>query len=176
MKHTRLLASAAAVAIASVACAEFHFADTVQIYGSAWNGDTSGTTWGGSFDLGTSADFEDQVFGSPFFVLADSQVVSPNVVTFTFDYHLFAPADFNFHSITIAGLKNDLTIDDVAANFGDISTNGNDVFWSGTGAMLNGGNGGNYVLELTVYQAVPTPGALAVLGVAGLVGARRRRV
>lgn len=174
MKHTRILASAAAVAIASVACAEFHYADTVGISGAAYS-DFSGTTWGGGFDLGTSADFVDQTYGAPFYVMVNSQVVSPNVVTFTFDFSLFAPADFPFHSISIYGLKSDLTIDDVAANFGDVSTNGNDVFWEGTGAMLNGAGDGDYVLELTVYQAVPAPGVLAVLGVAGLVGARRRR-
>jgi MYXO-CTERM domain-containing protein len=38
-----------------------------------------------------------------------------------------------------------------------------------------GGEGGNLYANSFLVTAVPAPGAIALLGVAGLVGARRRR-
>jgi hypothetical protein len=45
------------------------------------------------------------------------------------------------------------------------------LYVSGAG----GGDGGNMYANSFLVTAVPAPGALALLGVAGIVGARRRR-
>lgn len=55
----------------------------------------------------------------------------------------------------------------VAGAFGTKS--GWDGSWSGDGAI------GNYLMTVTGVSGVPGPGALALLGAAGLIGRRRRR-
>lgn len=169
-----LLASAAVVAVAN---AEFAIDNHVSVSGTAFGNDgLISTTYGGGHLLGSGSQFIDDVYGPNFFVIVTSNVVSSTMVTFSFDFSNWTPYDYPQNAIDIYGLKSDLSIFQVTSSAGTVITDGNDVHWYGTGAEITGppeGNG-SYKLLITVEQ-VPAPGALALLGMAGLAGTRRRR-
>ncbi len=81
-------------------------------------------------------------------------------------------------SVTIRGFKNSL---EVASTIVNLTSSTQNVSLSGGFAdidtfSLQASAGGNYYyLSTFTYSIVPAPGAMALLGAAGLVGSRRRR-
>lgn len=178
MKHRTFIASVlAAATVAGLANAEFFNNDQVNVRGTAFGNDgLPSTTWGGGYMLGNMGSFQDDVFGPAFYVVVNSNVISSTLVEFSFDFSHWTPSDYPNHAIEILGLKADLSIALATASQGIVVTDGNNVYWQGVGSDLTGppeGNG-DYKLVITVEQ-VPGPGALALLGAAGMVGGRRRR-
>ena len=180
MKSTRSLCTlaclAATAAIATAAHAEFVVGDLVSVSGTA-GPELGGTSWGtqdgqGAHALGGSNVYWDATFGNPVFLTVgvSSLVNNGGSVTFTIDFSAFQSSDFTLCTVDILGLKQDGTLDLVTASQGMSSTDGNNVHWMGSGADLSEDS----TLLITVRQG-PAPGALALLGAAGLAGARRRR-
>jgi MYXO-CTERM domain-containing protein len=170
---TVFLASTALVAAAN---ADFAAGNFVAIDGTAFGNDgLISTTYGGSHQLGGGSQFADNVYGPQLFVTVTSNVVSSTMVTFSFDFSNWTPADYPQNGINIIGLKSDLSVYQVTSSAGTAITDGNDVHWEGSGAEITGSPAGNgsYKLLITVTQ-VPAPGAVALLGMAGLVRGRRR--
>jgi hypothetical protein len=80
-------------------------------------------------------------------------------------------SDYSHYTIDIFGLKDDGSILGASGNFGTFTTDGNALHWEASGSAVSTIG----VLSFKVFQA-PAPGAIAVLGLAGLAaGARRRR-
>ncbi|HRQ76430.1 MAG TPA: hypothetical protein PK098_10980 [Phycisphaerales bacterium] len=144
-----------------------------------------GTFWGsavqGDHAFGGTSVYNDPFFPS-FFVTVTSGVIPPDQLPqgkkfggyFEINFTNFAPGDFTNHSIVIGPLKqpgqpnhiNFVGLDGV----GNVGTDGYNIVWEGLGAAL----AQSPVVFIYWFQ-VPAPGALALLGVAGLVGVRRRR-
>jgi MYXO-CTERM domain-containing protein len=167
----------AAAALTASTQAEFVDGFQLDIAGTAFGSDgNAATTWGGAYQLGTAASYVDNLYGPPFQINVSSDVISSTVVVFSFDFSQWAPQDFPMHALDLYDLKTDLSIFDVSASAGTVVTDGNDVHWQGSGADITGAPAGNgsYKLLITVTQ-VPAPGALALLGFAGVVCKRRRR-
>lgn len=173
MKTCTVFAAVAAASIAGFAAADFVEGASVAISGVA-GPEFGGTFWGtdadqGTHTLGGVSNYWDPFFPS-FAISVSSSVESPYSVTFQIDFSEFAPGDYSEHELVISGLKSDGSIAGVAGNSNGFSTDGNTIFWSGTGAELASLG----TLSFKVFQ-VPAPGALALLGLAGLTRARRRR-
>ena len=90
------------------------------------------------------------------------------------DYTVLAPG---FYYLAIAGVGSNAIADDGSLIWPDLDTAGSTVFgnerildnWGGQGAV------GEYHIKLhAVNGFVPSPGAIALLGIAGLVKRRRR--
>lgn len=170
MRQFFAAAAVAAIAFTGAASADFFEGQGVAINGTA--GPQFATAWGtaegqGLHNLGGFTQYFDPFFTQ--FTIDVSSTVNVGSVSFLISFSDFAPGDFSTHTVDILGLKADGTIEKVISNLGNISTNGNDVSWIGTGAEL----ALEPDLEITVFQ-IPTPGALALIGVAGLVARRRR--
>jgi MYXO-CTERM domain-containing protein len=177
MVTSRLLVPAIAAALcAAAANAELIPGAPLSVSGTA-GPEFGGTTWGTSAGqgvhlLGGSNTYWDATFGNPVLLTVgvSSTINNPYSATFYFNFGDFQPSDFTQLTIDIVGLKSDGSIDGVASSQGVAITDGNAVHWSGFGGEVSEGG----ILWITVSQ-VPAPGALALLGVAGLVGGRRRR-
>jgi len=164
----------AAAAVAAAANADFYDGQEVFVSGFASSSVFGNTSWGyaagqGAYTLNQFDAFYDAVYGPDYEILMISEVNDPNSVTFVINYTSFFPADYEFHSLEIVGLKNDGSILGVQGNSTGFATDGNVVTWQGTGAELAGLG----ELVFKVYQ-VPAPGAVALLGLAGLARNRRR--
>lgn len=181
MKNHIALAALLASAAAAAATAEFFPGQPVGIVGTASassNPNIQDTTWGtgqsdgqGSHQLGGQSQYWDSVYGPTLPVFVTSTVNSPFSVTFIIDFTQFVASDYSHYTIDIYGLKSDATIQGATGNFGTFTTDGNSLHWEGSGADVAAIG----VLGFKVFQA-PAPGAIAVLGLAGLAaGARRRR-
>lgn len=175
MKTRLTLASMlAAAAVAAAANADFYDGQEVAVSGFAYSATIGNTSWGavagqGLYDLGYTGNFFDSVFGEDYPVIVNSTVNNPYSVSFSIDFSAFFPGDFDLHEIEIVGLKSDGSILGVQGNSQGFSTDGNTVFWSGSGAELASLGS----LDFKVFQ-VPAPGAVALLGLAGLARSRRR--
>ncbi|MFO0783326.1 MAG: hypothetical protein U0636_06550 [Phycisphaerales bacterium] len=178
MKTCTLIASTlAAAAIAAAADADFAVGNQVAINASFGPGagndlGTFGTFAGqGYHSLGGQSTYWD-TNDAPFAytVNVTSTVVNQWSVMFSMDFSNFAPAYYSNYTIDIVGLKTDGSLLGVQGNSNGFNTDGNSVTWSGTGAELQGLGS----LTFKVYQT-PAPGALALVGMAGVVGSRRRR-
>jgi len=166
-------AVAASLAVAGAANAEFFPGQPVAINGAA-GPQFGGTSWGtwkdqGLHNLGGNSQYFDATFGPILPVFVNSSFINAQTISFEFDFGGFFPGDFDFHAIDILGLKQDGSIIEVTASQGIVQTNGNDVHWDGSGSGL----ANEPDLKITVVQ-IPAPGALALLGVAGLAARRRR--
>jgi len=176
MKTRLTLASIlAAAAVAAAANAEFYDGQEIAVSGFAYSsGPVGNTSWGfaagqGTYDLGYTGNFFDSVYGPTYPVVVNSTVNNPYSVTFSIDFTGFFPGDFDLHVIEIVGLKSDFSIIGVQGNSQGFQTDGNNVVWQGSGAELASLG----VLSFKVFQ-VPAPGAVALLGLAGLARNRRR--
>jgi MYXO-CTERM domain-containing protein len=179
MKKRTFIATAvlASAGLMTVAHGDFAVGNRLNVYGTAYGNDgLISTTYGGRHLLGSGSQFSDDVYGPSLFVIVTSTVVSSTMVSFSFDFSNWTPSDYPQHGINIIGLKSDLSLYQVTSSAGTAITDGNDVHWSGTGAEITGPpmGSGDYKLVITVTQ-VPAPGALALLGLAGTLGGRRRR-
>lgn len=183
MKTRFTLAALAATAVAGMAQAEFADGNLVAVTGLAVgspNPDIQDTGWGTAFDqgmhaLGGNSNYWDTVYGTGLPVFVSSTVVNPYSVIFTIDFTQFVASDYTQYSFVITGLKSDGSIIGVAGGAtggtNGFTTDGNSVNWNGTyGDLADSG----FIMTFKVYQA-PAPGALALLGLVGAAGARRRR-
>ncbi len=175
MKNRLALAAALAAAAASVANAEFAVGNEVSVSGWASGGNAGSTTWGtvagqGLHDLGFQTTFWDSVWGPNYPVIVTSTVVNPWSVEFNINFTGFFPADFAEHEIVISGLKYDDSIMGVQGNSNGFQLTDTGVAWFGSGAELSLLG----TLSFKVVQ-VPAPGAIALVGLAGLASGRRRR-
>lgn len=174
MKNALSMSVAAAVVACagSAAMADFFVGQPVSVTGT-WAG---GSGWGtgsqqGPHLLGGTTTFEDDTFpGQGYFVDVSSQVQGLNLLTMSIDLTAFLPGGFGM-TIVVDHLKTDGTIQTVTCNFGTVTVNpdGNGFTWMGgpTYPVPN-------VITFDIIQS-PTPGAAAVLGLGGLMAARRRR-
>lgn len=178
MKTCTLIASAlAAAAIAAAANADFAVGNQVSINGAFGPGlgndyGTFGTAAGqGTHSLGGQSTYWD-TNDSPlhYTVEVTSTVVNQWSVIFSMDFTNFEPAYYSNYTIDIVGLKSDGSLLGVQGNSTGFSTDGNSIHWQGTGTELQGLGS----LTFKVYQT-PAPGALALVGMAGVFGSRRRR-
>jgi hypothetical protein len=167
-----------AIALAAGAGADFYKDQAVSVNGFAGlssDPKIEDTAWGTWVDQGMhyldgQSTFWDNIYGPGYPVYVESEITSPYSVNFTFDFSGFVASDYSYYTINIFGLKVDGTLSYVTVNQGVAGTDGNGVSWQGSGAELSQ----NPILQMTIYQ-VPAPGALALLGAAGLARSRRRR-
>ena len=131
------------------------------------------TTWGSAYEglyvFGATTTYTDPLF-SPATVDVSSGSLAGGGF-FSVDFTNFAPGDFP--NLTFrADLKEDGTIAEViqTGGPGSWSTDGNSVFWEGTGADVLG----SPVISMEFIQ-IPAPGAIGLLVAFGAVGCRRRR-
>ncbi len=166
----------AAAALAAAANAEFAVGDTVLIQGVA--GPEGGYTyWGWNtanvpHSLGTSNQIYLDTTNPNNFVSVTSWITNAgSTVNFSFDFSHYLPGNFTLHALEIDGLKPDGSPISVTASQGTAHIGAaNKVRWDGSGASL----AQDPKLLLSVTN-VPAPGALALIGAAGIIGARRRR-
>lgn len=167
-------AAVAALALGAVAQAEFFNGQPIAIDGSA-GPEFGGTTWGTWADEGTHAIGGESTFfdinAPTHTVVVQSSIIQPGHLSIILDFSDFNPGDFSFHTIDFHGLKQDGSIIGASGQFGSFAVidDGNGVSW-----LLFGENlAANPVVKINIFQ-IPAPGALALLGVAGLTSRRRR--
>lgn len=169
----------AAGTLAATASADFFGQTPCEVTGMCFSTQLETVTWGsgagqGSHFLNSSSTYWDDVYGSndpltlPVFV--SSQINDQWSLSFDIDFTQFHAEDFQWMTIDISRLKTDGSLLGAQGNSTGFSTDGYIIHWEGTGAELAQLG----VLSFKVYQ-VPTPGALALLGVGGLAAGRRRR-
>lgn len=78
--------------------------------------------------------------------------------------------------VTISNLSDELEVASATANFGTFSHSANGFSWDASATSI-GFNGSKLIISFNsaYVPPVPAPGALALLGVAGMVGRGRRR-
>lgn len=169
---------AAVVAVAgSIAMADFFPGQPVGIQGTA-AGFGNTIPWGdgavageGPHTLGgPETNFTDPIFGPSYHIDVNSTIQNINLLTMTFDLDPFF-VDGYIVTFDVTGLKQDGSISSVFANYGTVVVHpdGNGFTWTGGPVHAN-----NAFLVLEIVQ-VPTPSVAAVLGLGGLMAARRRR-
>lgn len=192
MNRTQSLAAATAIAVAGVASAGVVAPTEFSVNSLT----TSGT--------GTIEDFtiDPYVFGSTDFLdftsdngLPDGffiEVTSGVSDRIGFDFEVifnYSEYDIGFfepngtHSLTLTDLYDDpgIQILDVFAktasgdSIGSISTDGENIVFDAPVADILAAIGAGEDLPITIQFAIPAPGAVALLGMAGLAGGRRRR-
>lgn len=188
MKKVALGAAVTAAAIAGTATAGL--APTTFSVNSVTVGDTVTEDYTIDFyDFGTE-DYLDPntTNGLPdgFFITVDSGPSDREGFDFelTLDYSaydigFFGPA--GTHQINLFDVYDDGSIIDVAVktadggSIGTISTDGNSITWDTSVGDVLDAIGPNEDQLITIQFAIPAPGALALLGMAGLGAGRRRR-
>lgn len=169
LRHSSI-ALTCAVALTSMACAEFVIGNEVYIQGIS--GPQDGYTyWQGFHDLGDLAQpFQNGTFPTQI-VTVSSWVNSATSVTFSFDFSGYDPGYYTLHALEIFNLKNDGSLSSVTSSQGFAYVqDGIKIRWDGLGADLALAP----KLVLTIEQ-VPAPAALSLLGVAAVAATRRRR-
>ena len=163
-----------------VAQADLEFGDPIDIFG-IFDGEAA---WGGTHPFGGDSLFTDNLFGTDIFVTS-VELEPPQGKKFAGRIDISYDAVYlseNPHSemIEISGIKepggnnliNSVEVLGDLANFSTVSTDGFNITFEALSVKI-AQHGGNTVS--IVWTQVPAPGALALLGVAGLLGARRRR-
>lgn len=164
-----ILAAAAALAISGAASADFALGQPITANG--WGDGPFATqvgTWAGQgfHNIGGVNQWVDPFFTALFMTI--SSTLAPGHLSIVLDWTTFGPGDFPTIGMDFLGLKQDGTIVEVSASIGSVVTNGNDVFWTAAGASLAGAP-----VKIDIFQ-IPAPGALALVGLAGLTARRRR--
>lgn len=171
------LALAAATIVFAPDLAQAEFAEGNEVYIQGVAGPENGYTyWGSNVNgqthaLGDSSQLFADSFNSAYYVSVSSVVLSSTKVGFSISFFDYNPGQYSLHALEIIGLKNDGSISSVTASQGiAVVQAGNKIRWDGNGVDLA------YQPKLVlIVEQVPAPGAIALLGVAGLAGSRRRR-
>ena len=175
MKNLLLAAAAAAFVAGSATAGLYDF----NGYGTGIYNDTVfGTNAlpgnqdnGTQHEWGTVSTYEDESYaGFTYWMQAATygQTIELAFVGADFD---FDPDWYDLIWMDFMGVSGEFgDIVSVATTYGSVTTDGTSIFWE-TGA--DGTDGLNYENVFITFE-VPAPGALALLGLAGLVGRRRR--
>ncbi len=195
MRFGGLLALAASLALgwgASTARAGLAPDDPIIVNGAAYN--TMGqlaTIWGTHATLGhednglphlfsgSSLYDDDSFWGGGFNVGVSSSELTPLpgqgfTAELVIDYTMgFLPLGAGYeHRVEILDITDGAAIENVEVNVGVVNTDGFSISWSAIeGDILDAGG----VVTITWGEPIPAPGALALLGLAGLAVGRRRR-
>lgn len=171
-----LAMAAAAMFVAGSATAGFYdfngygtgtYNDTV--FGT--NGTAGNQDNGTQHEWGTVSTYEDDYYAGYTYwmqVATAGQAITLTFVSDTFD---FDPDWYDDIWMDFLGVSGEFgTIASVETSYGEVSTDGTNIYWA-TGA--DGTDGLNYE-DVYITFEVPAPGALALLGLAGLASRRRR--
>lgn len=166
--------------LAPLARADLEFGDPIDIFG-LFDGEAA---WGGSHPFGGNSLYTDNLFGTDIFVTSE-ELEAPKGKKFAARIDImydpiYLSENPHFERIEISGIKepggknfiNSVEVLGDLANFSSVSTDGFNIQFEALSVKI-AVYGGNTVS--IVWTQVPAPGALALLGVAGLLGARRRR-
>jgi len=180
-RSTLLIAAAAAIGLAGAASADVVFSLTNQTFGAfefalaAPSGSLSGTLTGATIDV-TLEQSVAYTYADDLCLYLDAGTLSTQGALQIGGYHtLFATQRYfwpsgNSNALgTVSGGMVQLSI--------PIDLDGSDLnVWIGNGYSYPGSSGTwSGTITLHGVNAVPTPGALALLGLAGLAASRRRR-
>lgn len=172
--NTRTLGCALALSAAMVGSAS---AAWVQGQPIAVNGGFAGldgdpALWGtwanqGSHELGGFSSYEAPIFGGSV-IMVESTVLSPTAISIVLDFSDFPFTEVGTHYVSLPDLKAPGTELLAGATAGLMQVQGTSVFWAGAVGEIGDGQ-----VKITIEQ-VPAPGAIALVGLAGLAGRRRR--
>lgn len=126
------------------------------------------------YEFGTTTDIGPGVAPFLFYITVSSQAGTGWDYEIVFDYTEYDVGFFTAQGtsqISITDLVDDFEVADAQASFGNLSFDANSISWDASVADILGAN----EIVTISWNAVPAPGALALLGVAGLIGASRRR-
>ncbi len=182
MLRSVLVIAAVVGLLAPVARADLKLGDPIDIRGF-FDGEA---VWGfeGPHPFGGVSLYTDVLYGTDIFVTSHELPPPPGkkfaglIEIFYDTLYLFGFP--HFETIEMSGIKepgglnfiNSVEVEGPLADFSIVSTDGFNIFFAADSVDI--GSYGNSVVSI-IWTQIPAPGALALLGVAGLLGARRRR-
>ncbi|MBM4111976.1 MAG: hypothetical protein FJ253_01175 [Phycisphaerae bacterium] len=168
-----VLASIVCAALGSTASADWIPGQPIAVIGTTFTlGDPSESFWGtqvsGDFHpIGGQTSYVDPLYGASFPILVSSTLGSPQDLSIVIDFSNYVFLEIGWYEVVFPDLKPNGGILSVDATSGAASTDGVSVTW--TGNVQDGFDD----VKIFISQ-VPTPGAISLLGLAG-ISARRRR-
>lgn len=163
----------AAACIASPASAGWFQGQPIIVNGSFTELEQPPAHWGtwsaqGLHDLGGMSHYVAPIKGGSL-VMVSSTVLSPTALSLVIDYSEFPFFEIGHHEVVLPDLKAPGALLQASSNVGQISVQGTSVTWSAQALDIPQDGEVKILIE-----QIPTPGALALVGLAA-VGARRRR-